>query len=104
MSRGEAETDQLRARLESQLDRWAFVWLWAGEEFRKLGLDEGDCRLPKNVSKSQDIMWMGFLRTWPSRLLEQLSDLEKDRADLGEEEYSEMRQDTLEQVYYSYQG
>jgi len=52
MSRGEAETDQLRARLESQLDR----------------------------------------------LLEQLSDLEKDRADLGEEEYSEMRQDTLEQV------
>ena len=32
------------------------------------------------------------------RLLEQLSDLEKDREDLGEEEYAEMRQDTLEQV------
>jgi len=52
MSRGQAETDQLRGRLESQLDR----------------------------------------------LLEQLSDLEKDREDLGEEEYAEMRQDTLEQV------
>ena len=32
------------------------------------------------------------------RLLEQLSDLEKDREELGEEEYTEMRQDTLEQV------
>jgi len=52
MSRGEAETDQLRGRLESQLDR----------------------------------------------LLEQLSDLENDREELGEEEYAEMRQDTLEQV------
>ena len=56
----------------------------------------------ENISKSQDIKWMGFLRTWPSRLLEQLSDLDKDREDLGEEEYSEMRQDTLEQVFYSY--
>ena len=44
---------------------------------------------------------MEFLRILPRRLLEQLSDLEKDRADLGEEEYSEMRQDTLEQVFYS---
>jgi len=52
MSRGQAETDQLKGRLESQLDR----------------------------------------------LLEQLSDLEKDREELGEEEYTEMRQDTLEQV------
>ena len=58
----------------------------------------------ENISKSQDIMLMGLLRTWPSRLLEQLSDLEKDRVDLGEEEYSEMRQDTLEQVFYSYHG
>ena len=41
---------------------------------------------------------MEFLRILPRRLLEQLSDLEKDREDLGEEEYSEMRQDTLEQV------
>ena len=32
------------------------------------------------------------------RLLEQLSDLENDREELGEEEYAEMRQDTLEQV------
>ena len=43
---------------------------------------------------------MEFLRILPRRLLEQLSDLEKDREDLGEEEYSEMRQDTLEQVFY----
>ena len=34
------------------------------------------------------------------RLLEQLSDLEKDREELGEEEYAEMRQDTLEQVFF----
>lgn len=44
---------------------------------------------------------MEFLRILPRRLLEQLSDLEKDREDLGEEEYSEMRQDTLEQVFLS---
>ena len=30
MSRGEAETDQLRARLESQLDRWGSVCLVMG--------------------------------------------------------------------------
>ena len=36
------------------------------------------------------------------RLLEQLSDLENDREELGEEEYAEMRQDTLEQVSYIY--
>ena len=35
------------------------------------------------------------------RLLEQLSDLENDREELGEEEYAEMRQDTLEQVFSS---
>jgi len=32
------------------------------------------------------------------RLLEQLGDLERDREELGEEEYGEMRADTMEQV------
>ena len=32
------------------------------------------------------------------RLLDQLEDLERSREELGEEEYQEMRQDTMEQV------
>ena len=36
------------------------------------------------------------------RLLEQLGDLERDREELGEEEYEEMRADTMEQVVVVY--
>ena len=84
MSRGQAETDQLRGRLESQLDR---------------------LNPPLNI---QYIYNIALRNLHPAvfqfcndfhRLLEQLSDLEKDREDLGEEEYAEMRQDTLEQVF-----
>ena len=41
---------------------------------------------------------MNHLSDQAPRLLDQLADLERDREELGEEEYGEMRQDTMDQV------